>query len=631
MVLDDANAGQCALDLRDQLENHIVRLYGKLLSYQMKSISLFHRNWASVIGRDTVKVDNWADQVAEIQEAERAVQRDIKQYSTQENKLQLQQLTDAAKRMHMNLDSVSSAIRDQTGKSEQRYNDDKDIECIQALRETDPRDDKSRIENAKGGLLRDSYRWILHNDDFLRWHGDPEHQLLWVKGDPGKGKTMLLCGIINELEQERDTNIAYFFCQATEERLSNATSVLRGLIYHLVHHHPPLVFYIRERYDSAGKRLFEGGNAWEALSKILEAMLDDPSLNGATLVVDALDECKTGRGQLLDFITKPSRVKWVVSSRNWLEIEQKLDSQKFKIALELNAHSISQAVDMYIRDKVQKLASLKSYDTETRDQVQRYLSDNADGTFLWVSLVCQELADERVFRTRHTLSKLKLFPPGLDSLYERMLDQIFGSIDVDICKEVLAVVSVVHRPIALKELRVLIKFLEDDTDADALPQVIKSCGSFLVIQEETVYFVHQSAKDFLLSKASDKILPFGAANQHHSIFLSSLEALSGGLRRDICKLVVPGFSLDAVSASMLEPLHPIQYSCVYWVDHLYHSDQTKINDALLDHGYVYRFIQEKFLYWLESLSLLNSMSDGVKAVYKLQALMVSCCESAYVY
>ena len=82
---------------------------------------------------------------------------------------------------------------------------------------------------------------------------------------------------------------------------------------------------------------------------------------------------------------------------------------------------------------------------------------------------------------------------------------------------------------------------------------------------------------------------------------------------------------------MLEPLHPIQYSCVYWVDHLYHSDQTKINDALRDHGYVYRFIQEKFLYWLESLSLLHSMSDGVKAVYKLKALMVSYCESAYVY
>ncbi|KAI9903952.1 hypothetical protein N3K66_000481 [Trichothecium roseum] len=564
LVLDDANAGQRALGLRDQLETHIVSLYGKLLSYQMKSISLYHRNWASVIGRDMVKIDDWAGQFDEIREAERAVQRDIEQYSTQGNKIRLQQLTDVAGKMHMNLDSVSSAIRDQTGKSDKRYNDDKDTECIQALRETDPRDDKSRIESAKGGLLRDSYRWILQNDAFQKWHNDPEHQLLWIKGDPGKGKTMLLCGIIDELEKERDTHIAYFFCQAT-----------RGTF---------------EQCDKC-KQLFGDGNAWEALSKILKAMLNDPSLDGAILVIDALDECKTGRGQLLDFITKPSRVKWVVSSRNWLEIEQKLDNQKFKIQLELNADSISQAVDVYIGDKVEKLASLKKYDTKTRDDVQRYLSDNANGTFLWVALVCQELVDERVVRKVHTFSKLNTFPSGLDSLYERMLEQISDSIDADICKEALAIASVVYRPIVLKELRVLIKSLEDDTDVDALSQIIKSCGSFLIVQEETVYFVHQSAKDFLLSKASDEILPFGAANQHHAIFLSSV-------------------SIDEVSSPMLKPLRPIQYPYVYWVDHLCQSDLTNINSALQDHGGVYRFIQEKFLYWLEPLSLLYSMSDG---------------------
>ncbi|KAM6513749.1 hypothetical protein FALCPG4_014969 [Fusarium falciforme] len=112
--------------------------------------------------------------------------------------------------------------------------DDGDKQCLKDLRETDPRDDKTRIQDTKGGLLRDSYRWILDNDDFQQWRDNPRSQLLWIKGDPGKGKTMLLCGIIDELEKEPDNCLSYFLCQATEARLSNATAVLRGLIYLLV-------------------------------------------------------------------------------------------------------------------------------------------------------------------------------------------------------------------------------------------------------------------------------------------------------------------------------------------------------------------------------------------------------------
>jgi hypothetical protein len=33
--------------------------------------------------------------------------------------------------------------------------------CIQDMRQTDPRNDKKRIEDTKGGLLADSYRWCL--------------------------------------------------------------------------------------------------------------------------------------------------------------------------------------------------------------------------------------------------------------------------------------------------------------------------------------------------------------------------------------------------------------------------------------------------------------------------------------
>jgi hypothetical protein len=66
---------------------------------------------------------------------------------------------------------------------------------------TDPRDDKDRIEQDKGGLFGDSYHWILEkNSDFQQWRNDQQSRLQWTEGDPGKGKTMLLCGIIKRVD-----------------------------------------------------------------------------------------------------------------------------------------------------------------------------------------------------------------------------------------------------------------------------------------------------------------------------------------------------------------------------------------------------------------------------------------------
>jgi hypothetical protein len=51
-------------------------------------------------------------------------------------------------------------------------------DCLLDLRYGDPKDDKKRIEETKGGLLVDSYRWVLSNDAFQQWQRDPQTQLL---------------------------------------------------------------------------------------------------------------------------------------------------------------------------------------------------------------------------------------------------------------------------------------------------------------------------------------------------------------------------------------------------------------------------------------------------------------------
>jgi hypothetical protein len=85
---------------------------------------------------------------------------------------------------------------------------------IQDLYLINPRDNKKRIKDIKDGLLEDSYRWILENSDFQWWRDDQQSRLLWIKGDPSKGKTILLCGIVNKLEKSISKTgiLSYFFC-----------------------------------------------------------------------------------------------------------------------------------------------------------------------------------------------------------------------------------------------------------------------------------------------------------------------------------------------------------------------------------------------------------------------------------
>jgi hypothetical protein len=68
--------------------------------------------------------------------------------------------------------------------------DDHDRQCLKRLWPTDPEIEKKRIQQTKGVLLEDVYRWVLEKSEFRRWRDDKNVRLLWIRGDPGKGKTM---------------------------------------------------------------------------------------------------------------------------------------------------------------------------------------------------------------------------------------------------------------------------------------------------------------------------------------------------------------------------------------------------------------------------------------------------------
>jgi hypothetical protein len=502
--------------------------------------------------------------------------------------------------------------------------------CIQDMHITDPGDDKKRIEDTKGGLLADSYRWVLDNTTFQQWQQDPHNRLLWVKGDPGKGKTMLLCGIIDEFHSSMPSTVllSYFFCQATDSRINSATAVLRGLLYMLVKQQPSLVSHVRKKHDYAGRSLFEDANAWVALTEIFADVLRDGRLSTTVLIIDALDECVTDRPKLLSFIARqssvPSRVKWIVSSRNWPAIEDQLETaeHKMRLSLELNAQSVAAAVKVFVQQKVCQLAQEKRYKPEIQDAVLHHLTSNANDTFLWVALVCQDLKTTPKW---NVLKKLALFPPELDPLYRRMMDQISESDSAEICRQVLASAAILYRPVTIAELVALVEQLEDFVDDQgSVREIVSLCGSFLTLRDDTVYFVHQSAKDFLFAKAFDEVFPTGTGDAHRVIFSRSIAILTRTLHRDMYSLRALGFPIDDVEPPEPDLLAASRYPCIYWIDHLYDSKPKSWTNGVGDvqvAGVIDNFIRKKYLYLLEGLSLCKSLIRGVVSIAKLWSLV----------
>ncbi|KAH7024897.1 beta transducin-like protein HET-E2C*40 [Microdochium trichocladiopsis] len=496
--------------------------------------------------------------------------------------------------------------------------------CIADLCVTNPRDDKTRIEDIKGGLLADSYTWVLDNPDFRKWLDNKSERLLWVKGDPGKGKTMLLCGIIDEIEAKIENKqlLAYFYFQATDERIDSAIAAVRSLIMMLLEQDGALLSHIEKKYEIHGRALFEDANAWHALYKVLLDMLRAPRLAEVFLVVDALDECLNGLPGLLNLIVETSKpgyhVKWLVSSRNWTEIEERLGSVAHRLSLEVNTSLVAAAVRSYISYKVSQLTERKRYNKKVADQLYEYLSSNADGTFLWVALICQEL--EKAPRHK-ALEKAQSSPASLDELYEQMMRLLQASEDSALCTKVLAVAATAYVPLVLEEFAALIdecrKMLDD---SELLRDVVAACRSFLTIRDNTVYFVHQSAKDFLVNKKEAVLFPDTKYAVHGQMFATSVAAMCDVLRRDMYDLGKPGAHVDSFLVPSNNPLLGVEYSCINWIRHFIESNrEADKNSEATQQRYqsADRFLRTKCLYWFEALSLLGMLFKGMSALQEL--------------
>lgn len=282
---------------------------------------------------------------------------------------------------------------------------------LEHLQATNPRYVKNAIESKKGPKIQECCRWIFSHPEFEKWRHQSDSELLWIQSDAGKGKTMLLAGIVDELQPQKNlraesersqpTTVAYFFCERDHDQsrpeIKDATAVLRGLICLLIDSGPTTNFPHRPSDFGSNSYQYTHPDSLFALSEKLVEIVHAIETR-VYLIVDAFDEYdhKDYWAEVLDQMLTIRKgchnVRWLVSSRKHHGIGkwfQRWDTTG-RFIIELCAQSISPAVNHYIEMLSSNFGWLEENE-KLREEVCCKIKEKADSTFLWASLICKEL------------------------------------------------------------------------------------------------------------------------------------------------------------------------------------------------------------------------------------------------
>ena len=391
------------------------------------------------------------------------------------------------------------------------------MECLQFLYLSNPQDDLAAVRSAKGGRVPGTCEWVLTRHQYTTWLVEDGPQLLWLSGGPGIGKTMISSFLVEELGQSAgrspQTMFVYYFCDAKDEKRRNATAILRGLLLQLLRQRPIFFKHIQSRFDMSRDSLFTD---FHALWRVFVSIVQDTEAGEVCCLIDALDECEKDSRQpflrnLVELFgprhSKKTFAKFIVTSRRENDIEGELlcaDNPSIQ-----DLHVVSGNVDCdlskFIDIKVDQLsASRKFRSKNTVEEIKRTLAEKAGGTFLYVSLVLNELKNTPESRIHR---KLQEWPSELNKIYDKILSQIEGGCE-DIVKTVLSWVVVARRPLKIREIATACHLSSEGfkhntistVDLDKHESDFEWCRSFVYVDKinGTVNLVHQSAKDYLL-------------------------------------------------------------------------------------------------------------------------------------
>ncbi len=331
---------------------------------------------------------------------------------------------------------------------------------------------------------------------------------------------MISTYLVEELEKRAQFTsgmiFAYYFCDNKDDKRNTAIAIIRGLLLQLLRQRPLLFKHIQEDYDQMGHIVFDN---FDALWRILLKLLTDSNAVQIYFLIDALNECdKSSRGFRQAFLasladlfsvqhgSESIHVKLLITCRPESDILDELNHLRGLVRID--SGKINADLFEYIRTKVDELSTRKSYPSILKFDIQNALSEKAGGTFLWVSLVLEDISKAAVLS--QVRKRLQSLPSSLSEVYNQILDKIQKE-DVENARFILQWVVTARRPLTIDELAMARALGSEGWDeyiiptADTLNELkdgFKFCEPLVYLDDvtQTINLVHQSAKDYLLEE-----------------------------------------------------------------------------------------------------------------------------------
>ncbi|KAL9095257.1 MAG: hypothetical protein Q9165_002513 [Trypethelium subeluteriae] len=437
---------------------------------------------------------------------------------------------------------------------------------LDALLLTRPDVDRSSLIALKGRRVEGTCGWIVRHPRYRHWLESDEAPLLRISGGPGKGKTMLAIFLTEELQPIIDSTnnvLLYYFCSNRDKRRNSAITILRGVLYQWLSLQPNLADHLHNYFDGSEKTKYTI-SSFESLWELFLVFLNQMGPYKIVCVLDGLDECEEeSLKQLLDtldnhFLDSDKRskalLKVILLSRPQPEfIESKL--HRFpRIALEDSKEEVGQDVEKYIFAKVAELASEQNLSEDKLLQIRQTMMASAEGTFLWVGFVADELKGRSWRKINDILHGV---PKGLGGIYRRLLLQIQNK---DKLVPILQWVVLATRPLTVHELAMAVEIQESDTpmSAEIVKDRLAACGLMVKIDDDVVNLVHESAREFFQSdqvKSENIELFYMDFNTHRTLMRTCLDVIEKNYKS-------PGSINDATHHNTL-----LTYASLYWPDH----------------------------------------------------------------
>ncbi|OQV08393.1 NACHT domain-containing protein [Cladophialophora immunda] len=361
-------------------------------------------------------------------------------------------------------------------------------------------------------------RWLLKNPGYQDWlalERLSEHNgFLWIKGNPGTGKSTLMKYILaNAKKTMPEATVLSFFFNARGEGLEKSTEGLyRSLLLQLLENFSELeqILDLLPQPLLAGTGEFEGQWQLETLKMIFQAAVRRLGTRRLVCFVDALDECHEDdvRDMVAFFETLSQEA---VQSGKHLQIC--FSSRHYPyISVEKCIELVLEDQDGHQDDLAHYLQTeLKIGKSQRSEKIKNEVLQRANGIFLWVVLVVRMLQKEYDRGRIHALQKrLNEIPDGLDKLFKDILTRdARNSDDLLLC---LQWILFAKRPLKREELYFAIlagtepdqltPWDPNEITTNVMDRFLLDCSKGLAeltkTKKQTVQFIHESVRDYLL-------------------------------------------------------------------------------------------------------------------------------------